>query len=137
MKFNLIIATLVFVAFQGMGQNAPKVYDPCQKLDTNTIKKLILGTWVEVSDTSHVLMFTEDSLTESILINEGGIEKKNISYWSYKFTDNMFSSDDVTCYSLYEYKEGYAHHTDFPINALAANYMLLGSTGKKVYKRKN
>ncbi len=121
----------------GVSGTCQKVYDPCQKLDTNTIKKLILGTWVEMADTSHVLVVTEDTLTERILIDEGGVKKINLSYWSYKFTDNMFSSDDVTCYSLFEYKEGYSHHTDFPINAIDVNYMLLGSTGKKVYKRKN
>ena len=134
MKYLLILISFVAFSYQGFGQ---KVYDPCQKLDTNTIKRLIIGTWIDTKDTSHVLIVTEDSLTENILITEGGIKKVNTSYWSYKFTDNIFSSDAVTCYSLYEYKEGYSHHVDYAINAIDEHHMMLGSTGKNIYKRKN
>lgn len=133
MKYLLVILALAILSFQGFSQ---KVYDPCQKLDTNSIKRLIIGTWIDTKDTSHVIIITEDSLTENILIMEGGIKKVNTSYWSYKFTDNIFSSDAVTCYSLYEYKEGSTHHIDYAINAIDEQYMLLGSTGKNVYKRK-
>ncbi len=124
----------MLMAIQG---NSQKVSDPCQKLDTNSIKRLIIGTWVEAADTSHYLIFTEDSLTERIMIKEGAVQKVNLSYWSYKFTDNIFSSETVTCYSLYEYKEGYSHHTDFPINGLDEKFLMLGANGKFLYKRKN
>ncbi|HTB32913.1 MAG TPA: hypothetical protein VK808_12870 [Bacteroidia bacterium] len=133
MKYISILLILVAATFQCKSQ---KVFDPCQKLDTNTIKRLMTGTWVDMKDTSHTLVITEDSLTEKILIMEGGVKKVNTSYWSYKFTDNMFSSDAVTCYSLVEYKEGYAHKTEYSINAIDENYFLLGATGKNAYKRK-
>ena len=133
MKGILLCSVALLIAVIGKSQ---KVYDPCQKLDTNKIKQLILGTWIDIKDTSHVLTFTEDSLTERILIDNNGVKKINMSYWSYKFTDNIFSSDAVTCYSLYEYKEGYSHHTDFPVNGIDNNFLLLGSTGKNAYKRK-
>ncbi len=134
MKYFFVLAVLALFTLQAKAQ---KVYDPCQKLDTNKIKQLILGTWVDQKDTSHVLVITEDSLTERIMFAEGGIKKLNTSYWSYTFTDNIFSSDDVTCYSLREYKEGFNHHIDYAINAIDEQYMLLGSTGKNIYKRKN
>lgn len=134
MKYLFAVLALATLSLQAISQ---KVYDPCQKLDTNIIKRLIIGTWVDTKDTSHVLFVTEDSLTENIYIMEGGIKKVNTSYWSYKFTDNIFSSDAVTCYSLYEYKDGFTHHIDYAINAIDEHYMLLGSTGKNVYKRKN
>ncbi len=63
MKAILVFSTFIVLTIQSFGQ---KVYDPCQKLDTNKIKQLILGTWVDMKDTSHVLIFTEDSLTERI-----------------------------------------------------------------------
>ncbi len=126
----------IAIALLSRGVNAQKVYDPCQKLDTNTIKHLIIGTWVDMKDSSHVLVVTEDSLTESILIMQGGFKKINTSYWSYSFTDNIFSSDEVTCYSLREFKDGFTHHIDYAINAIDQQYMLLGSTGKNIYKRK-
>jgi hypothetical protein len=134
MKYILVLIAITAFTLESKSQ---KVYDPCQKLDTNTIKRLIIGTWVDVKDTSHTMIITEDSLTERILITDGGFKKVNTSYWSYKFTDNMFSSDDVTCYSLVEYKEGLAHKTDYAINAIDNNYFLLGASGKWVYKRKN
>jgi len=137
MKYIVIIMLFAFLGLPAKAQNAPKVFDPCQKLDTNKIKQLIPGTWVDVSDTSHTMVITEDSLTESILITEGLKKKVNVSYWSYKFTDNMFSSDAVTCYSIVEYKEGYSRHSDYAINAIDDKYLLLGSTGKTVFKRKN
>ena len=60
-----------------------------------------------------------------------------MSYFNYKFTDNMFSSDDVTCYSLVEYLPGTTGHTDFAINSITNEYLLLGATGKMAFKRKN
>ena len=134
-----IVALSIFLAFtvQGKSQSTPKIYDPCQKIDTNQIKQLIIGTWVDMKDTSHVLVFTEDSLTEKIVIVEGINSKVNLSYFSYKFTDNLFSSDDVTCYSLVEYVQGYSTHTDFAINSVTQNYLLLGASGKMVFKRRN
>jgi hypothetical protein len=136
MKHALIFSIVVFFAIKGKSQTAPKAYDPCQKLDTNKIKELVLGTWVDMKDTSHIMNFTEDSLTERILIEDGGVKKVNWSFWSYKFTDNIFGSDDVTCYSLVEYKEGYSHHVDFAINSINDSYMLLGASGKTVFKKK-
>lgn len=137
MKRALIFSIIILFAIQGKSQNAPKVYDPCQKLDTNKIKQLILGTWVDMKDTSHIMTFTDDSLTERILIVEGAVKKINWSFWSYKFTDNIFGTDDVTCYSLVEYKEGYSHHVDFAINAIDDHYLLLGASGKTAFKKKN
>jgi len=133
MRSAFFAIALLAITLQAKSQ---KVYDPCQKLDTNKIKQMIIGTWVDQKDTSHILVVTEDSLTERIYITEGGYRKLNTSYWSYKFTDNIFSSDDVTCYSIHEYKEGFTSHVDNAINAIDENYMLLGSTGKNIYKRK-
>ncbi len=137
MKYILFMICILGSAIKANSQNAPKVYDPCEKLDTNTIKQLIIGTWVDMKDTSHVMVITVDSLTESILVLEGSTKKIHTSYWSYKFTDNIFSSDEVTCYSLYEYKAGFAHHIDYAINAIDQNYLLLGAEGKAGFKRKN
>jgi hypothetical protein len=137
MKYLSGLLFFLAIAIRGNSQAAPKVFDPCQKLDTNTIKQLIIGNWVDMNDTSHKLSVTVDSLTESILVMEGGVKKIHTSYWSYKFTDNIFSSDEVTCYSLFEYKEGFAHHIDYAINAISENYLLLGASGKMVFKRKN
>ena len=133
MKNIFILLTFLSITLQCKSQ---KAYDPCQKLDTNTIKRLIIGTWVEVKDTSHVLVITDDSLEESIVIMEGVIKKLNVSYWNYKFTDNIFSSDDVTCYSLYEYKEGYGNHITTAINGLDEHFLLLGASGKTAFKRR-
>ena len=133
MKYLFTLAGFALFAIQVTAQ---KVYDPCQKLDTNKIKRLIIGTWVDQKDTSHVLVVTEDSITENIQIMEGGYKKVNTSYWSYKFTDNIFSTDEATCYSIYEYKEGFTSHIDYAINAIDEHYMLLGSTGKNIYKKK-
>jgi hypothetical protein len=133
MKNVLLIFSLALITLTCKSQ---KVYAPCQKLDTNTIKRLIIGTWIDAKDSSHILVVTEDSITENILIMEGGIRKVNTSYWSYSFTDNIFSSDEVTCYSLREFKDGFTHHIDYAINAIDQQYLLLGSTGKNAYKRK-
>jgi hypothetical protein len=137
MKQILIFSAILLMTIQCKAQNAPKPSDPCQKLDTNNIKELILGTWVDMSDSNHSLIINEDTLTENILIVEGGTKKVHTSYWSYTFTDNIFSSDAVTCYSIREFKEGYSHHEDVAINSLDAHYMLLGAEGKTIYKRKN
>lgn len=136
MKYIIVLSVFLAIAVQGKSQSAPKVYDPCQQLDTNTIKQLIIGTWVDVNDTSHVLTINEDTLTEKIVIQEGGENNVNISYFSYKFTDNIFSSDSVTCYSIVEYVSGAPGNTDFAINSITHDYLLLGSTGKMVFKRK-
>lgn len=131
-----LTAVLAFLAIATFSV-AQKTYDPCQKMDTNTIKKLILGTWVEVKDTTHLLVVTPDSVEETIVINLGGKQSTNQSFWNYKFTDNLFSTDDVTCYSLREYKEGYDHHVDLSINAIDSHFLLIGASGKTVYKRKS
>jgi hypothetical protein len=60
-----------------------------------------------------------------------------MSYFNYKSTDNLFSSDEVTCYSLVEYLPGTIGHTDFAINSITHDYLLLGATGKMAFKRKN
>jgi len=132
---NLLILTALFAIT--ISCKSQKVSDPCMKVDTNQIKQLIVGTWVDVKDTNHVMVVTADSVEESILIVEGSVKKWNNSYWNYKFTDNLFSSDDVTCYSLVEYKEGYKNKVNNAINGIDQNYMLLGGSGKMVFKRKN
>lgn len=137
MKYTLIFAFFLATAAPGKSQDSPKPAEPCQQLDTNKIKQLIIGTWVELKDTNHVLVINEDTLTERIQIGDGINKKINTSYFSYKFTDNIFSSDAVTCYSIVEYVQGFKTHTDFAINSVTQNYLLLGSTGKMVFKRKN
>jgi|GEM_PF-1507865 len=137
MKYLLIGVFFLAFAIEAKCQSSYKIYDPCQKLDTNTIRQLLAGTWVDARDTSHVLIITDDSLTEKIVIVEGARKKTNVSYFSYKFTDNMFSSDAVTCYSIVEYMQGYPTHTDFAINSITHDYLLLGATGKMAFKRKN
>ena len=137
MKYSFIAAFLLAFVTIAKCQSPSKIYDPCQKLDTNNIRQLLTGTWVDVRDTSHVLTITDDSLTEKIVIVEGTIKKTNVSYFSYKFTDNMFSSDAVTCYSIVEYMQGYPTHTDFAINSITHDYLLLGATGKMAFKRRN
>jgi hypothetical protein len=132
----LIMAFMLAFVMEGKSQDSPKVYDPCQKLDTNTIRQLMEGTWVDTKDTSHMLIITDDSLTERIVITEGASKKVNVSYFDYKFTDNMFSSDVVTCYSIVEFMDGNSTHTDFAINSITQDYMLLGATGKMVFKRR-
>ncbi|HSY75943.1 MAG TPA: hypothetical protein VK890_03755 [Bacteroidia bacterium] len=135
MKYIIIFALFLSANFC-FAQNAPKPVDPCQKLDTNNIKDLLLGTWIDQGDTSHHIYFSPDSLVETIKTMVDGKFKIDISYWSYKFVDNLFSTDAVTCYSLRESKEGYAHHTDVGINYIDAHYMLMGSGGKAVFKKK-
>lgn len=136
MKYTLILFFFLAFATYSKGQDMPKIYDPCQQFDTNAIRGLMTGTWIDSHDTSHLLIITDDSLTEKIVIMEGANKKVNVSYFSYKFTDNMFSSDAVTCYSLVEYMDGYPTHTTFAINSITPNYLLLGATGKMIYKRK-
>jgi hypothetical protein len=136
MKHLAIVFSLFLATNFCFAQDAPKPADPCQKLDTNTIKQLILGTWIDQADTSHHMYFSPDSLVETIKTMMDGKFKIDISYWSYKFVDNLFSTDAVTCYSLRESKEGYARHTDVGINSINAQYMLMGSEGKKVFKKK-
>ena len=136
MKYVVIIISLIAFTSYCKAQNAPSAVDPCQKLDTNNIKQLLLGTWADINDTSHTIYFSPDSLVESIKVNMEGKPKSDVSYWSYKLIDNLFSSDAVTCYSLREIKEGYAHHTDVAINTIDAHYMLLGSGGKLVFKKR-
>ncbi|HXB11217.1 MAG TPA: hypothetical protein VNZ45_04470 [Bacteroidia bacterium] len=133
MKYIVAILSLMLIASYSQAQ---KVYDPCQKLDTNDIKKLIVGTWVDTKDSSHVMVITDDSVEENIIVNMGGKVSTNYSYWNYKFTDNIFTTDAVTCYSLREYKEGYSSHVDLSINSIDAHYLLIGASGKKVFKRK-
>jgi hypothetical protein len=137
MKYLFIAALLLAFSIKSKCQNSSKIYDPCQQLDTNKIRDMLTGTWVDTRDTSHVLTITDDSLTEKIVIMEGTSKKTNVSYFSYKFTDNIFSSDAVTCYSIVEYIPGYPTHTDFAINSITEDYLLLGSTGKMAFKRKN
>jgi hypothetical protein len=134
MKYIIALFVLFAITVQCKSQ---KVYDPCQTMDTNTIKQLIIGTWVDVKDSNHVIVMTSDSVEETIVIGSGVNKKVNVSYLNYKFTDNVFSSDAVTCYSLVEYLQGYPNHTDFAINSVDAHYLLLGSTGKAIYKRRN
>jgi len=136
MKGTLAVILLLLCANFSNAQSAPAPFDPCQKLDTNNIKQLIYATWVDVNDTSHTLYITSDSLVEKIVVVMGGVPKTDISYWSYKFVDNLFSTDAVTCYSIREFKDGYSHHTDVGINGISKDYLLLGSNGKKVFKRK-
>jgi len=114
-----------------------KAYDPCQKLDTNTIKKLLIGTWVDMKDTTHIMTITPDSVEETIIINRVLGKDADVSNWNYKFQDNFLSTDAVTCYTLREYKAGYAHNVDLNINAVDDHYLLLGASGKSVFKRKN
>lgn len=134
MKYIIALSFVIAFAIQ---TNAQKVYDPCQQFDTNTIKKLIIGSWVDVKDSNHKMVITEDSVEEQIVIGEGVSKKVNMSYFNYKFTDNVFSSDAVTCYSLVEYLAGYPSHTDYAINSITHDYLLLGASGKKVFKRVN
>jgi hypothetical protein len=133
MKYIILIFSLAFIVNY---TNAQKVYDPCQKLDTNTIRKLIVGTWVDTKDSSHVMVITDDSVEENIIVNMGGKVSTNYSYWNYKFIDNIFSTDDATCYSLREYKDGYSSHVDLSINSIDAHFLLIGASGKKIFKRK-
>jgi hypothetical protein len=137
MKYSMIFIFFLAISFQAKCQDLPKPADPCQQLDTNKIRDLITGTWVDMKDTNHVLVINEDSLTERIQIGEGMNRKINTSFFSYRFTDNIFSSDAVTCYSIVEYVQGYKTHTNFAINSITKNYLLLGSTGKMVFKRRN
>ena len=110
---------------------------PCMKADTNQIKQLLVGTWIDVKDTAHKLIITPDTLTEVIIMKmDNGVFKYNTSYWSYKFIDNFASTDAVTCYTMREVKDGYNGHVDVPINYVDAHYLLTGTTGKNVYKRK-
>jgi hypothetical protein len=137
MKYSMIFIFFLAISFQAKSQDSPKPADPCQQLDTNKIKQLIIGTWVDIKDTTHVLIINEDTLTERIQIKDAVDKKINTSYFSYKFTDNIFSSDAVTCYSIVEYMPGFKTHTDFAINSVTQNYLLLGSTGKMAFKRRN
>jgi hypothetical protein len=133
---HLVALLLLSFASYGYSQDAPKTYNPCQKLDTNTIKQLLIGTWVDTKDPSHIMVITTDSVEETIIVTMGSDTRTNESYWNYQLVDNIFSSDDVTCYSLREYKEGYNHHVDNSINSLDKNYLLFGAAGKIVFKRK-
>lgn len=110
--------------------------DPCKKLDTNNLRTALTGTWVEVTDTSHKLIFTPDTLTEVIVVTLGNKPSYNTSYWNYKFIDNFLSTDALTCWSLREYKDDYNSHTDVNINSIDGQYLLLGASGKKVFKKK-
>jgi len=133
-----IITTAVALLFTTVcfAQDVPKPADPCMKADTNQIKQLLIGTWTDVKDTTHHIIITPDSLTEIIVAKMGTVIKYNTSYWSYKFTDNFASTDAVTCYTMREVKDGYTGHVDVPINYVDAHYLLTGTTGKTVYKKK-
>jgi hypothetical protein len=133
MKHIVTILAIALIANIGFAQ---KAYTPCQQLDTNKIKDLLIGTWVQADDTAHTLVITDDTLTENITVMMGNVPTRNVSYWSYKFTDNFLSTDAVTCYSLREYKDGYDKHTDVSINSIDGHYLLLGAEGKKVFKKK-
>lgn len=137
MKYILIIASLLAFGVRGKSQNTPKVYDPCQAIDTAKMRQLIIGTWVDAKDTTHIMVITPDSVEETIRIVEGNNKKTDVSYWNYKFTDNEFSSDQVTCYSLYEFVGGLSLHTEYAINSIDEHYLLLGASGKMVFRRKN
>jgi len=134
MKYLLFIVSLFFASI-AYSQDAPKPGDPCQKMDTNTIKKLLVGTWVDAKDPTHVMVITDDSVEETIIIKMGNDTHKDVSYWNYKLTDNIFSTDDVTCYTLRQFKAGYDHHVDNAINTVDAHYLLLGASGTTVFKR--
>jgi hypothetical protein len=97
---------------------------------------LLIGTWEDTKDPSHVMVITSDSVEETIIITMGSETHKNESYWNYKIIDNIFSTDEVTCYSLRQYKEGYDHHVDNTINAVDAHYLIFGAGGKTMFKRK-
>jgi hypothetical protein len=134
MKYLILTAFLLF-AGAGWCQDAPKPADPCQKLDTNMIKKLLIGIWVDTKDPSHTMVITNDSVEETIVIKMGNDSHSDLSYWNYKVTDNIFSTDDVTCYTLSQFKAGYDHHVDNAINSINTHYMLLGASGNVVFKR--
>jgi hypothetical protein len=134
MKHLIAIVLFAIIANTSVSQ---KVYDPCQKLDTNTIKKLLIGTWVDMKDTTHIMTITSDSVEETIIINRVLGKDADVSYWNYKFQDNFLSTDAVTCYTLREYKAGYAHNVDLNINSVDEHYLLLGASGKSVFKKRN
>lgn len=136
MKRILVVLPLILLAIKSNCQEVPKPADPCMKLDTNNIKQLIIGNWVDISDTNHKLVIIFDSIEETASIGEGIHKKVDVSYWNYHFTDNIFGTDVVTCYSLIETKVGYPHPVKYAINSIDANYMLLGAEGKWVYRRK-
>jgi hypothetical protein len=137
MKSLFILAAALMVSIYSFGQSIPTPVDPCQKLDTNSIKKMLQGTWVDVKDSNHIFIVTIDSVEETIVINMNGKPSVNQSFWNYKFTDNVFSTDAVTCYSLVEYKEGYPHNVELAINLLDSHYFIIGRTGKTIYRRKS
>jgi hypothetical protein len=117
-------------------QNIPKPQDPCQKLDTNTIRRLIIGTWVEMQDTSHIMTITSDSVEETIVVMMGKNKQENNSYWNYRFEENIFSTDQISCYSIIEFHEGYNDKVTIAINSVDNHYLLMGASGKKVFKKR-
>jgi hypothetical protein len=136
MKHLFSLAVLLLISVCAYSQNVPKPADPCQKLDTVTLKNLILGTWVDMQDPTHIMTITTDSVEETISVTMGKDTKQNNSYWNYKITDNLFSTDDATCYSIEEYKDGYSHHVKIAINSVDSHYMLTGGEGNSVFKKK-
>jgi hypothetical protein len=133
MKYVTTLLALLVMTAICSGQ---KVYDPCQKLDTNTIKKLLIGTWIDMKDTTHIIVITADSVEETIIINRVIGKDADVSYWNYKFIDNFLSTDAVTCYTFREYKAGYDHKVDININAIDEHFLLMGASGKSVFKRR-
>lgn len=137
MKHFACLILFALMAISARCQNAaPDPANPCEKLDTNKIKNLIIGTWVDVKDSTHIITVTYDSVEETVVIQLDGRNSTDQSFWNYSFTDNIFSTDAVTCYSLIEYKPGYETKQKVAINYIDSNYMLMGAEGKTVFKRK-
>ncbi len=134
--FPLLTLLLLFTTYTFAQKPIPAPVSPCQKLDTGTIKNLIIGTWIDVKDSTHIITVTYDSVEETVVIQVGGRTSRDKSYWNYRFTDNIFSTDAVTCYTLLEYLPDYPGKEKVAINYIDSDYMLLGAEGKVVFKRK-
>ncbi len=96
----------------------------------------MLGTWVDIKDSTHIITVTDDSVEETVVIQLDGKNSTDQSFWNYRFTDNIFSTDAVTCYSLVEFKPDFDRKQKVAINYIDSNYMLLGAEGKTVFRRK-
>ncbi len=137
MKNLLFTAIFALVANLSPCQtHIPSPAEPCAKLDTDKIKNLMLGTWVDIKDSTHIITVTDDSVEETVVIQLDGKNSTDQSFWNYRFTDNIFSTDAVTCYSLVEFKPDFDRKQKVAINYIDSNYMLLGAEGKTVFRRK-
>jgi hypothetical protein len=135
MKYILSIIIIALSSGTGFAQS-PKIYDPCEKLDTNKLRDMLTGTWVDPMDTAHKLVITPDTLDEIIYVDINGIQVRNQSYFSYRFIDNFLSTDALTCYSIREFKEDINHHTDLNLNSVDDHYLLVGASGRKEFVKK-